>query len=80
MFKVRYGIIEETYGCEKNVRTSYGIVAYDAENGVSDVFASLHDISDDKKKVFDLATKCNELELSLEHFEDVVTDFLCETN
>ena len=78
MFDVIYGIVEETYRCKNAVRISYGIAAYDARNGVSDVFASLHDISDDKQSVCELARKCNELGLSLDHFEDVVIDFLNE--
>lgn len=78
MFDVIYDIVEETYRCNKEVRTSYGIVAYDARNGVCDVVASLYDISDDKQRVYELATKCNELELSLDHLEDVVVDFLNE--
>ena len=78
MFDVKYDIVEEKYICENAVRVSYGLVAYDARNGVTDIFASHHDISDDKQRVCLLASKCNEAELSLEHFEDVVIDFLNE--
>ncbi|MBQ8836389.1 MAG: hypothetical protein IJ002_02645 [Clostridia bacterium] len=78
MFDVKYDIVEETYRCENEVRTAYGIVAYDAKNGVCDVFEALHDISDDKEKVCELAYQCNKLGLDLEHMEEVVTDFLNE--
>ncbi len=78
MLEVKYDIVEETYRCDDTYRTSYGIAAYDAKNGVGDVFASFHDISSDKEKVYELASKCNELGLDLEHLQDVVIDFLCD--
>ena len=78
MLDVKYDVVEETYSCENGKRTSYGIFAYGTRNGVSDIFASIHDLSDDKQRVCALASKCNQLGLSLEHFEDVVVDFLSE--
>lgn len=76
MFSVKYDIVEETYRCDGTVRTSYGIAAYDAQNGVTEVLAALHDISVNEQEICTLVDKCNELSLSLEHFEDVVVDFL----
>lgn len=78
MLDVKYDIVEETYICDNKSRISYGIAAYDAKSGMTDVFEAFHDISDDKQRVHALVEKCNELGLSLEHFEDVVTDFLSE--
>ena len=78
MCDIKYGIVEETYRCEDTYRRSYGIAAYNTENGVGDVFASIHDISSDREKVHRLASRCNELGLDLIHLQDVVIDFLCD--
>ena len=78
MFYVKYDVVEEIYKAENTQRTAYGIAAYNAGGGVGDIVEVFHDISDNKQSVSALASKCNELELSIEHFEDVVADFLCE--
>lgn len=78
MFSVKYDIVEETYRCDGAVRTSYGIAAYDAQSGVTEVLAAIHDISVNEQEICTLVEKCNELNLYLEHLEDVVNDFLSE--
>jgi len=40
------------------------------------IIAMISDISSDEGKIFELVEKCNALELSLCHLNDVVEDFL----
>ena len=78
MTDITYGISEEIYSSDKEKRKAYGIVAYanfDKEK-LAVIVDSVRDISSDKKQIEELVRLCNELELSLLHFHDVVTDFL----
>ena len=72
--EIKYDIVEEIYHFDEKRRTSYGIAAYDTD--VSTVLASVHDISSDMCEIGALAHKCNELELSIEHLDNVVDDIL----
>lgn len=76
MFEIKYGVVEETYRMDNDARNSYGIAAYDAEDGTVTVLASVHDIFNNEQKAYELAEKCNESGLSLEHFNDAVNDFI----
>ena len=80
MTDVVYGISEEKYSLGGTTRVSYGIAAYaHAEtNGTSTVTAAVHDITDDKEKLADFVQTCNRLELSADHLQDAVEDFLAE--
>lgn len=75
---VTYGIIEEHYAGGGGSRVSYGIAAYaDAdEEGTATILGSVHDISSDRQKLLEQIQKYNQLELSLIHLQDVITDFL----
>lgn len=78
---ITYGMITETYeGEEGERRVSYGMAAYaDAEkNGTTSIVASAADISGNRERVSVLVKLCNEGQLSLCHFADVIEDFLAE--
>lgn len=78
MMNVTYGITEEIYSLGADSRVSYGIVAYadTKESGTASVVAAVHDVTTDKQALSDLASLCNLLELSIDHLDDVVEDFL----
>ena len=78
MSNITYGVSEEIYSYKGITRKAYGLVAYaDAEqDGTATIVASANDLSCDETKVQDLANKCNEGNLELIHFNDVVEDFL----
>ncbi len=79
MKNIIYGLIQEQYILGDETRISYGVAAYaDPEfDGTVTVVASAHDLSGDKNVMTDFVNKCNELQLSLLHFDDVIEDFLC---
>ena len=78
MTGITYGLVEERYRLGERMRVSYGIVGYaNAESiGTTSIVVSVHDITSDKAKLSDLVQKCNELELSVVHLNDVVEDYL----
>ena len=80
MNNITYGISKEIYSLGGNIRESYGIVAYaNTElDGTATIIASVKDITSDKKRLQNLVDKCNELNLSLAHFNDIVEDFLAK--
>lgn len=79
MKKVLYGVVEEKYAAIGQTRKWYGIAAYDYEQGSnSTIIASVHDVTDDLKKITKLVDQCNELMLSVDHLADVVEDFLAQ--
>lgn len=67
--KCTYALICNTY----SGRTSFGV---QAANEVGHTVAEANDISVDKAKVAHLVQLCNNLELSILHFFDVVDDFI----
>jgi hypothetical protein len=71
-------MVSETYIVGDHTRTSYGIVAYaDAdEEGSATIIASARDLCVDKIAVEALVQRCNQLGLSLIHFDDIIQDFL----
>ena len=78
MTAITYGVSKETYSYQGQTRTTYGLVAYaDADtDGTATIVASARDLSDNRQSVEALASKCNQGNLSLHHFYDVIEDFL----
>ena len=78
MRSITYGIVEEKYALYGVSRVSYGIAAYaDAEqDGTATILAAVSDITSDRKKLEELVGRCNQAQLSVQHFSDVVEDFL----
>ena len=80
MSSITYGVSKEIYSYNGITRHAYGLVAYaDAElDGTATIVASANDLSCDEIKLQELANKCNEGNLELIHFNDIVEDFLAE--
>ena len=80
MTEVTYGVTEESYSLGGERRVSYGIACYIAveHDGTANIYLSVHDVCADKQKLTAFVEKCNQLKLSLIHFEDVLDDFLSE--
>ena len=78
MSNITYGVSKEIYSYKGITREAYGLVAYaDAElDGTSTIVASANDLSCDEIKLQKLANKCNEINLELVHFSDIVEVFL----
>ena len=78
MSKITYGIIEETYLINGSLRHSYGIAAYSSvgESITPIAIEYANELSSDKQSLQALVDKCNEENLSLVHFYDIVEDFL----
>jgi hypothetical protein len=79
MSGITYALVEEKYEGENNDnRISYGIVACSniETDGTSTIVASVRDITNDKKRICALIKRCNNLNLSVIHLNDVVEDFL----
>lgn len=77
---VTYGIIDEIYSQPGNSRISHGIAAYAniVEDGTTNIVAAVHDITDNLDTLAELVKKCNQLNLSPMHLNDVIDDFLAE--
>ena len=74
---ITYGISEEVYKLGDAYRTSYGIVAYDSTEGdIFNIVAAARDLSNDKSRVEELIRRCNQGSLSLEHFDEIIEDFI----
>ena len=80
MSNITYGVSKEIYSYKGTIREAYGFIAYaDAElDGTATIVASANDLSCDEIKLQELANKCNEINLELVHFSDIVEDFLTE--
>lgn len=80
MMNITYGITEETYTLNGESRKSYGIAVYaDAEeDGSATILTSVRDITSEQERLAELVRKCNLLELSPIHLDDVIEDFLTE--
>lgn len=78
MSNITYGVSKEIYSYKGITRQAYGLVAYaDAElDGTATIVASANDLSCNEIKLQELANKCNEINLELVHFSDIVEDFL----
>ncbi len=78
MSMLTYGLVEEKYELNGQIRVAYGMVLYAnaAEDGTATIIASARDLTSDKAQLEALAENCNTLELSPIHFDDVVEDFL----
>ncbi len=73
-----YGVVEEKYKLKNKVRIAYGIVIYaDTENdSTATIVASIRDLTTNKNCAEELVDYCNKLQLSPDHFDDVIEDFL----
>ena len=82
MISITYGVVKAIYSYNGATRESYGLVAYaNAEtDGTATIAASAYDLCCDETKVQNLANKCNAENLSLDHFNDIVEDFIVEEN
>ncbi len=78
MEAVTFGSRKEEYTFGDSSRIAYGIVAYaDAEiGGTFTVIASVSDISAEKESAERLAELCNANQVSVEHLQDIVDDYL----
>lgn len=73
---VTYEVTEEVYCSGDSNRTSCGIAAYTSDEGIVSQAAAVHDITSDRQALAGLVEKCNRLQLSLVHLNDIVEDFL----
>lgn len=69
----KYVLISDTYSDDTGTHIGYGIAAVDRR---SVRCSAATDLSTNESEVAELVRKCNKLELSLEHFKDVIEDFL----
>ena len=69
----KYILIRDTYSGDTERHIGYGIAVVDNESAI---VSAATDLSCNENEVAELVNKCNELELSLVHFQDVVEDFL----
>ncbi len=78
MSTLTYGLVEEKYELNGQIRVAYGMVLYAnaEEDGTATIIASARDLTSDKAQLEVLVENCNTLELSPIHFDDVVEDFL----
>ena len=72
----KYVLTKTTYHNGKHTRTSYGISAISTEDNIS-VLCSVEDITDEQNTLAKLVELCNTEQLSIEHLQNVVDDFLC---
>ena len=73
MEQVTYELSEEKIFSKNGVRVSYGIVASvdtDSEDTAT-IIASVRDLSPIRQKVENLVHMCNQMNLSLIHFDDL---------
>ncbi len=75
---VRYGVVKEIYSLNGDTRVSYGIAVYanSDKDGTMCIIDSVCDITTDLESLRELTEKCNCLELSPIHLNNVVEDFL----
>ena len=73
---VTYEVTEEVYNLGKQERISCGIAAYTNNEGIVSQKVAFHDITSDRQALAGLVEKCNRLQLSLVHLNDIVEDFL----
>lgn len=80
MAQITYGVSKEIYEIGNEYRLSYGIVAYaNADtDGTATIVESIRDISSDSEAIEELVQKCNLMNLSLYHLNDIVEDFLAK--
>ena len=69
----QYILIRGIYKDDVGTHTGYGIAATCDGSGIESVAL---DLSCHENEVTELVRRCNELKLSLVHFQDVVEDFL----
>lgn len=80
MMNITYGMTEEIYTLNGKSRKSYGIAVYSnaEEDGSATILTAVRDITSERERLEDLVRKCNLLELSPIHLDDVIEDFLTE--
>lgn len=69
----KYILIRSIHSDDIGDRVGFGIAVVNCE---CVTFSAAHDLSSDENKVADLVKKCNRLNLSPMHLQDVVEDFL----
>lgn len=76
MRNVTYGVTEEKYSINGDVRNSYGIACYSDvdECGSATIIRSVRDITSDYEMITEVVRKFNTNKLSLIHFDNVVDD------
>ena len=72
----KYVLTKTTYYHGTHTRTSYGIDAISTEDNIT-VLCSVEDITDEQDALAKLVELCNTEQLSIEHLQNVVDDFLC---
>ena len=77
-----YRMIERNHTGKEGAPTYYGIGAYryDSKTKKYITLIEIHDITEDKSRLFKLVQDCNKYELDLLHIHDIVDDFLYEKN
>lgn len=75
---IKYGVVEETYKLDGEVRTAYGIVAYSNADldGTSTIIESVRDLTSDKDIIEEFVEKLSLFNLSPIHLREVVEDYL----
>ena len=78
--KIVYKMIQRTNTEKETAPTYYGIGAYnyDEKTKTHNSLIEIHDITEDKNRLFELIQRCNKYKLSLVHIHDIVEDFLYE--
>ena len=71
----KYVLTKTTYHNGKHTRTSYGISAISTEDNIT-VLCSVEDITDEQEELTQLVELCNAEQLSIEHLQNAVDDFL----
>ena len=69
-------MIKSTYKNGAAKRIAFGIAAVEEYDGIITILESISDISPNIKAVKRLVKLCNDQQLALIHFRDVVSDFL----
>ena len=76
--KVEYCVVKEKYVIGEKEQLSFGIAAVEAYGDAYSVIASVHNCCKEIHIMSNLVEKCNRLDLSPMHLEDVVNDLLSE--
>lgn len=72
----KYIVLQSTYKNGVAKRISFGIAGIEEYDGTITVLDSVSDISSEIDPVEELVDLCNDQQLSLIHFRDIVSDFL----
>lgn len=73
---MKYIVIKNEYINQEYSRISFGIAAVEEYDGVTVILKSFSDLSPHFSEVESLVNLCNEQELELIHFNDIMDDFI----